>query len=932
MLRKLASAILALLLTGTVVTPASAANPALVPAFGTVESVAGGFAVPITNWDANFVYTAIGSDCAVATVADGWLTVTGVLANQSASARVFTNQVGYDEGVAVATGTAAGYRVPSFLSPENTSGWLAAAKPDSQGRMFTIRDEALIGQVAVEVTSDQGNVWTTVKTWATTASAKRPDLETGPGGLVGTVWLSPGASSGTVVKASISQNSGATWTDYVVSAPESIDEPKVSFTSNGTAVALWRQNDAGVEKVFSSHLLTGQSTWSAPVVVSNPTDSFYGINMAKTSDGHVMAIWGRSQGVSAAKFDKDTGLWSASVETAAQYNETASMRIDADESGRIWAMWFTGASRHVGVANFDGTAWNVVGPATTFTSFYGSPAIVATANEVVVAWVLNGSSLGYRRYNLATSSWGTSSTIFTGGQTMQNLWLNQGSGSDLYLSFLKQSANASYYLPFYAKSSNGGTSWATPVHVAPSSRNNYWPRTATDSTGAVYVFWQDQADYGGQQRQRPMVTTIASTVSSLDPRTIYQVAEINAGAAHSHAYDMEILNNKMYIITQHASTGYELFEFDGTTVDLVEDLWPGTGSGAYDTEFVANTGSALYFQGTNGITGYELYKFDGTTVSLAADINPATTTASDVTGNLVSAASRPRDGVVLANKLFFTADYPSAATGYVLDLTSPNATPQRLTTYFSGFSASGFSSPLVLNNVLYFKAGGAVYKTDGSATPTEVPGTSGLYVFSLGAHGNKLLLGAGTAPEVELMIWDPASPATPAALLSNINTYNTGSNFGSFPVSFVSRCNTTYFVASSGFNDVVANREVWKYDGYEVTLAKDFWPGSAASDNGWPQGLHAAGNEVFTFAQSPGAGFEPWILKGSEFNMIQDFTPGSQGSMSGAPPFETWNGTTYFSLWGPTGLELYAYGVRPQNQQVAAFAVTYTITYDSNGG
>lgn len=46
----------------------------------------------------------------------------------------------------------------------------------------------------------------------------------------------------------------------------------------------------------------------------------------------------------------------------------------------------------------------------------------------------------------------------------------------------------------------------------------------------------------------------------------------------------------------------------------------------------------------------------------------------------------------------------------------------------------------------------------------------------------------------------------------------------------------------------------------------------------------------------------------------------------------TVGGQTYTSLWGATGLELYAYGVKPAGHQVATFAMEYTITYDSNGG
>jgi ELWxxDGT repeat protein len=268
-----------------------------------------------------------------------------------------------------------------------------------------------------------------------------------------------------------------------------------------------------------------------------------------------------------------------------------------------------------------------------------------------------------------------------------------------------------------------------------------------------------------------------------------------------------------------------------------------------------------------------------------------------------------------------------------LNLATPNAIPQRLSDYFTGFTASGFGSSVVIGSTLYFVADDFVYATDGVATPTAIPGTYDKAIQQLGSLGSKLLISGSTSgsfADIELMSWDSASPSTPAALAANINPFS-GSGFtGSLPIGFVNRCGETYFTASSGSGDVMDNRELWKWDGFEATQVKDFWTGAANS--GRPQSITAIGNELFMFAQGPSTGFEMWRTSGSVTTMLPELRAGSDSSISGAPPFVSWNNQIYTSLWGPTGIELYAYGVQPQNHQVVTFAMNYTITYDANGG
>jgi titin len=90
--------------TGYALVTQPAGNSALYPTFGPATSTADGFTAQITNYDANFTWSASPSNATVSNT--GLLTVTGLAASASLAVTVTTTRGNYLSGYAIITGTA----------------------------------------------------------------------------------------------------------------------------------------------------------------------------------------------------------------------------------------------------------------------------------------------------------------------------------------------------------------------------------------------------------------------------------------------------------------------------------------------------------------------------------------------------------------------------------------------------------------------------------------------------------------------------------------------------------------------------------------------------------------------------------------------------------------------------------------------------------
>lgn len=118
--------------------------------------------------------------------------------------------------------------------------------------------------------------------------------------------------------------------------------------------------------------------------------------------------------------------------------------------------------------------------------------------------------------------------------------------------------------------------------------------------------------------------------------------DINTGSAGSNLNFLTAWNGKAYFRAKTVANGNEIWVSDGTAAgtQILKDINPGSGDGVspiVSSPFVALDfivhGDKLYFTANNGTTGYELWETDGTSpgTKLVYDLNPGMTGSTPTT-------------------------------------------------------------------------------------------------------------------------------------------------------------------------------------------------------------------------------------------------------------------------------------------------------------
>lgn len=296
---------------------------------------------------------------------------------------------------------------------------------------------------------------------------------------------------------------------------------------------------------------------------------------------------------------------------------------------------------------------------------------------------------------------------------------------------------------------------------------------------------------------------------------------------------LTVVGNNLFFSANGSTTrtNYELWRFDGATVELVADLHPnsGTNQSSHPHELAGHNG-ALFFAADDGTLGYELWQHSGSTTSLAADLNPGGPESS----------SFPRELVTVAGKLFFTAF--SSGAGY--ELWSWNGSAASAIDIRAGPASSYPYGLALFNNRLVFAADDGVAGTElwqhdgasaslvsdisaaGASYPKEFTVFGGLLIFAAndGVHGWELWKFDGTA----------------ASLVKDLNPSG-----DSFPEFLHVHEGLLYFSA----NSPETGYELWAFDGQQIKLAADINLGPGSS---FPRHFTSLGSELVMAAASDG--------------------------------------------------------------------------------
>lgn len=191
-------------------------------------------------------------------------------------------------------------------------------------------------------------------TWSTPAAAAGSEAATkstvaidGTGkGFV--TW----SAAGGAVKAARQAQAGGTWENAVslgaTGAPADAT-PQIMADQAGNAIAVWVQQQGGVNVVMANHFAADQGTWSTPQQISKDTTSA-SIEVEAVQDGAGNGValwsWNASNGATTeaatdvARFDATTKTWPATpTQLMRRSGSNAPGRIAANAAGDVVATW-----------------------------------------------------------------------------------------------------------------------------------------------------------------------------------------------------------------------------------------------------------------------------------------------------------------------------------------------------------------------------------------------------------------------------------------------------------------------------------------------------------------------------------------------------------------------------------------------------------------
>lgn len=368
--------------------------------------------------------------------------------------------------------------------------------------------------------------------------------------------------------------------------------------------------------------------------------------------------------------------------------------------------------------------------------------------------------------------------------------------------------------------------------------------------------------------------------------------------------------------------------------EMVEDIKPGSASGM--SPFSARTfgayGGLLYFVADDGLSGQELYSYNGTDVDLVADINPG------------SNGSVPLEFIEYDNKLYFAAQTPGFQR-HLFSFDGSNVIPKA--TYGSGPNGlTVFNGNLyygVQGTAPNPNGGVGLHRFDGNSAQylgNIGHGANYILTYTQVFKNNLYLSAFASGAGMELVRYDgnslslarDISPGSGNGAPKSFEIFNGdlyfGATTGGTTGSVLLKYDGTTFFTVSGFatsggpSDLIvyngdlyfqgylpaSGTELLKYDGSAIGVAANIEPGNA---NSVPTDFVQYNGELFFSAYTAATGRELYRYDGVSAKLVGDIFPGPTGSETGE--LFVFNNELYFiANDGVHGMELYKLAAVPE--------------------
>lgn len=234
----------------------------------------------------------------------------------------------------------------------------------------------------------------------------------------------------------------------------------VATDDAGNAVAVWAQSDGSVPSIWANRYVVGTG-WGTAVNLESAPASAFGPSLAVLPDGTAFALWSQNNLVMSARMSA-AGVWAPATQVGA--GTFAPPTVAAGPGGALIALWPSGAQLQA--ARYNG-AWGA--PTTinggTGDPFNGSPRLAFLASGKALALWTAGTP-GFQ--NLvhavftAASGWGPAQTIDVLAGSVNNQSIVAGAGDLAMAGWAQPQGVAGARDSGWASVFDGTTGWGEP--------------------------------------------------------------------------------------------------------------------------------------------------------------------------------------------------------------------------------------------------------------------------------------------------------------------------------------------------------------------------------------------------------------------------------------------------------------------------------------
>jgi ELWxxDGT repeat protein len=432
----------------------------------------------------------------------------------------------------------------------------------------------------------------------------------------------------------------------------------------------------------------------------------------------------------------------------------------------------------------------------------------------------------------------------------------------------------------------------------------------------------------GRTSGPPMKTLLSCAVAVLCfggalAQTPYLVSDINTSytpnAVSSSPRFFRAAGSTVFFSGFNDTAGSELFKTNGTTVDLVKDIIPGS-TGSSPSNIVALNGTTVVFSAWDAVNGRELWASDGTEAGTAL--------VKDIYVGGMGSFAVPIAS--LSGRVFLTA----RSTGSSSEVWITDGTEAGTRELIDSPDVRGF---FVVGTNMYFYSPTTLWRSDGTPEGTAVV-RNDLTIRTMTVAGGRIFF-AGWDAVRGYEIWTSDGTAAGTVVLKDINpgaagSFNTAGNFnlgavGSSIVFFAWDGSGWSLWRSDGTPDgtvAVRSYSTWNistippllhsagglvYFSYGGTWRTDgTGPGTITLGSAYdPSWFVTGASEVFFFARGLTGPFRLWSTDGSDAGTsivsaaVVPGTPSEAAWAAGALYFSGSDGTTGSEPWVSDGTE-----------------------------